>query len=149
MAGDVTATWTGKGITLSLDHVDGVPVAALAGEFDPDTVGEVDRFLRRNLGPLFFKRNLVIDLAGVAFIDSSFITLLISLVRRFQAEHAELVLARPAGGVRRVLAVVGLPNLVPVYEGVGDAVGALKGRVAPLIPPPFDAGPVCARVARA
>jgi anti-sigma B factor antagonist len=149
MAGDVTSMWNGKGITLSLERVDGVPVAALAGEFDPDTVGEVDRFLRRNLGPLFFKRNLVIDLAGVAFIDSSFITLLISLVHRFQAEHAELVLARPVGGVRRVLAVVGLPNLVPVYEGVGEAVGALKGRVAPLIPPPFDAGPVCARVVRA
>ena len=149
MAADREAAWSGRSVSLALRRVDGVPVAFLEGELDVESVPEVERFLRRNLGPLFFKRHLVLDLERVRFIDSSFVTLLVSLVHRFQAERTELVLVRPVGAVRRVLALVGLPNLVPVYDAVDDAVAALESRVAPLIPPPFEAGIAAARAARA
>lgn len=140
MTTDVRSAWSERRVSLVLSHVDDVPVASLEGEFDLDSVGDVERFLRRNLGPLFFKRHLVLDLERVQFIDSSFVGLLVSLVRRFQTERTELVLVHPVGTVRRVLGLVGLPNLVPVYDCVADAVSALQGRVAPLIPPPFEAG---------
>lgn len=39
--------------------VDDPPVLALEGEFDIDTVPEIDRFLRRNLGPLYHHQHLV------------------------------------------------------------------------------------------
>ena len=51
------------------------------------------------------------------------------------------MLARPRGQVRRTLALVGLPNLVPVFETLDEAVVALVQGKTPLIPPVFSAIP--------
>jgi anti-anti-sigma factor len=118
-----------------------VPVLELSGEFDFENVPEIERFLRRHLGPFFFKgRDLVLDLALVDLVDSAFVGLVVSLVRRLHANRRELLITRPEGYVRRTLALVGLPNLVPVYESIDDALAALSAG-APLIPPPFDLAP--------
>jgi anti-sigma B factor antagonist len=115
------------------------PILELDGEFDLDTVPELDRFLRRHLGPLYHQENLVIDLAGATFVDSSFISFVVRLVSAQRVERKELVLARPAGQVRRVLCVVGLANIVPVFESLEEAVGALSSGESPVIPPAFSA----------
>jgi anti-anti-sigma factor len=101
----------------------------------------IDRFLRRNLGPLYQQDHLVIDLAATTFVDSSFIAFLVRLVGAQRARRKELVLVRPAGQVRRVLALVGLPNVVPVFESVDEAVGTLMSGRLPVIPPAFSAAP--------
>lgn len=132
-------------VRLRLDHaarVDGsasVPVLRLAGEFDIDTVPEIDRFLRRRLGPLYQRRSLVIDLHDVTLVDSSFIGFLVRLVGEQRRGRGELVLTRPVGHVRTVLGLVGLPNLVPVYESLDEALGAVREVGGPLIPPVFSA----------
>ena len=117
------------------------PVLELAGELDLDTVPDIDRFLRRNLGPLYHQDHLVIDLAAATFVDSSFIAFLVRLVHDQRASRKELVLVRPAGQVRRVLALVGLPNVVPVFESVDDAVDSLMSGRLPVIPPAFIPAP--------
>jgi anti-anti-sigma factor len=132
-------------VRLRLEHVaqddasGSVPVLRLAGEFDIDTVPEVDRFLRRRLGPLYQRRSLVIDLHDVTLVDSSFIGFVVRLVGDQRRERAELVLARPVGHVRTVLCLVGLPNLVPVYESLEECLSAVREARAPLIPPVFSA----------
>ena len=113
------------------------PVLELSGELDLDTVPQIDRFLRRRLGPLYHQDHLVIDLAGTTFVDSSFIAFLVRLLSDQRARRKELVLVRPAGQVRRVLALVGLPNVVPVFESRDEAIGALTGGRLPVIPPAF------------
>jgi anti-sigma B factor antagonist len=115
------------------------PVLELRGEFDLDTVPEIDRFLRRRLGPLYHQQHLVIDLDGTTFVDSSFIAFLVRLVSDQRAKRKELVLARPRGQVRRVVALVGLHNVVPVFESVEEAVAALVSGELPVIPPAFRA----------
>lgn len=115
------------------------PILALDGEYDLETVPEIDRFLRRRLGPLYHQQNLVIDLGGTTFVDSSFIGFLVRLVGDQRGTRKELVLARPRGQVRRMLALVGLPNLVPVFETLDEAVVALVYGRTPLIPPVFSA----------
>jgi anti-anti-sigma factor len=117
------------------------PVLELSGEFDLDTVPDIDRFLRRNLGPLYHQDHLVIDLATTTFVDSSFIAFLVRLVTDQRARRKELVLVRPVGQVRRVLALVGLPNVVPVFESVDEAVGTLMSGRLPVIPPAFRPAP--------
>lgn len=114
------------------------PVLELEGEFDLDTVPEIDRFLRRNLGPLYHRDHLVIDLAATTFVDSSFVAFLVRVLGEQRAGHKELMLARPAGQVRRVLGLVGLPNVVPVFESVDAAVGMLTSGRLPVIPPAFS-----------
>jgi anti-anti-sigma factor len=112
---------------------------ALDGAFDLETVPEIDRFLRRRLGPLYHQDDLVIDLGGTTFADSSFIGFVVRLVGEQRSTRKELVLARPRGQVRRMLALVGLPNLVPVFETLDEAVVALVYGSTPLIPPAFNA----------
>lgn len=115
----------------------GPSILELEGEFDLDTVPEIDRFLRRNLGPLYHQDHLVIDLARTTFVDSSFIGFLVRLSAAQRAQRCELLLVRPGGQVRRVLCVVGLPNVVPVFETVEAAVDSLLSGRLPLIPPAF------------
>jgi anti-sigma B factor antagonist len=113
-------------------------VLVLSGEFDVATVPEIDRFLRRRLGPLYQREDLVIDLSATTFADSSFVGFLVRLIGQLREGRRELLLVRPAGQVRRLLATVGLPNLVPVFESVDEALASLREGPLPLIPPPFD-----------
>jgi anti-anti-sigma factor len=116
-----------------------LPVVHLAGEFDLDTVPEIDRFLRRRLGPFYHGGHLILDLEGVRFVDSSFVGYLVTLVTRLHENGKELLVTRPRGHVRKVLGAVGLPNVVPVYDSVEEGVEVLlRGRL-PVIPPRFTA----------
>jgi anti-anti-sigma factor len=114
------------------------PVLELEGEFDLDTVPEIDRFLRRSLGPLYHRDHLIIDLGTTTFVDSSFVAFLVHLLGQQRAGQRELMLVRPVGQVRRALGLVGLPNVVPVFESVDDAVGILACGRLPVIPPTFS-----------
>lgn len=117
------------------------PILTLLGEVDFTTVPEIDRFLRRQLGPLYHHNDLIIDLGDTTFIDSSFIGFMVRLVIDQRAKRKELVLAKPRGQVRKVLAMVGLPNFVPVFESVDEAVSVVTAGKLPLIPPAFRAIP--------
>lgn len=112
-------------------------VLELEGEFDLDTVPEIDRFLRRALGPLYHQDHLVIDLAQTTFVDSSFIAFLVRLAAALRNRRRELLLVRPTGQVRRVFGIVGLANVVPVFESVEAAQDSLHGGKMPVIPPAF------------
>ncbi len=83
----------------------------------------------------------MLDLALVELVDSAFVGLVVSLVARLHEHRRELLITRPVGYVRRTIALVGLPNLVPVYESLDAALGALAAG-APLIPPPFELTPL-------
>jgi anti-sigma B factor antagonist len=125
---------------MSANKTDGrPPVLELEGEFDLDTVPEIDRFLRRTLGPLYHQEHLVIDLAKTTFIDSSFVGFLVRLSVAQRAKRRELLLVRPEGQVRRVFGIVGLANVVPVFETIEAAVDSLVSGRLPLIPPAFRA----------
>jgi anti-anti-sigma factor len=115
------------------------PVVQIEGELDLDTVAEIDRFLRRSLGPLYQQEHLVMDLSRATFIDSGFVAFLVRLSAAQRAKRRELLLVRPAGQVRRVFGIVGLANVVPVFETVEAAVDSLLSGRLPVIPPAFEA----------
>lgn len=119
----------------------GLLIVALMGICDFDTVPQIDSYLRRRYGPFYFRRHLLFDLEGVTMIDSSFVGFLMGAMRRLRLERKELVLARPRGQVRRVLSLVGLANVVPVYEVLREAEAALLASPRALIPPTFSVTP--------
>lgn len=88
------------GLRLSFLGAGEVPVLTLSGEFDLENVPEIERFLRRHLGPFFFKsRDLVLDLARVELIDSAFVGLVVSLVGRLH-KHRQGAADHQAGRLR-------------------------------------------------
>jgi len=122
-----------------------VALVSLRGDFDVETVPEIDAQLRRALGPFFFQRHLVLDLADTAFVDSSFIAYVVRLTARVRAAGFEIVLARPRGHVRRTLRLVGVPNLLPVYDSLEVALNEALTDEVPIIPPALPAWPPEAR----
>ncbi len=146
------AGWLSAAHTASLAHdsragAEPVPVLGLGGELDFDVVPLIDRFLRRGLGPLYHRQHLVIDLAGATLVDSAFIGFVVRLAGQLRAQRKEVVLAQPNGQVGRSLALVGLPNVVPVFETVDAALEALGRAHGAVIPPAFHAVPAARGVA--
>ena len=104
---------------------DGVAVVGVTGEVDVATCGLLrDRLLRIVTDEDF--RGLVVNLAGVRFMDSSGLGVLVGVWRRVAATTAGLALAVPAPQVRRVLDTTGLTKVLPVYDAEADAVAALR-----------------------
>ena len=104
---------------------DGVAVVRVTGEVDVATCGLLrDRLLRIVTDEEF--RGLVVNLAGVRFMDSAGIGVLVGVWRRVAATTASLALAVPASQVRRVLDTAGLTKVLPVYDAEADAVAAIR-----------------------
>lgn len=92
----------------TVDH--GRAVVAVAGELDLSTAAE----LSLSLAPLLEQRpaTVTMDLAGLEFIDSTGLTLLVRTSNRLGEHHGVLQLASPTPPVRRVLELVGLDALL-------------------------------------
>jgi anti-anti-sigma factor len=120
---------------------DNVALVTLRGEFDIETVHAIDTGLRRALGPFFFRRHLVFDLHEATFVDSAFVGYLVQLVGCVRSEGCDVVLTRPRGQVRRVLLLVGLHNLTPVYDSLEGALNMALANTVPFIPPSLPKAP--------
>jgi anti-anti-sigma factor len=92
----------------TLDHGDAV--VAVSGELDLSTFGQLSRTLADvvDLHP----RALTIDLAGLEFIDSTGLTLLVRTRTHLAEEGGTFWLSSPTPSVRRVLEIVGLDMLL-------------------------------------
>lgn len=73
---------------------------------------------------------LVVDLTAVTFLDSAGVTALVRASRRADAAEAALRLAVTAPAVLRVMNLVGIDQLVPVYPSVAAALAALSAQDA-------------------
>lgn len=86
-------------------HVDGSVVVELQGELDVESASAFERELARahELEP----REMVIDLGGLTFMDSTGVRLLVGAMRRAGQENYELRLRRLPPQARRVLEMSG------------------------------------------
>ena len=104
---------------------DGIAVVQVTGEVDAASCGVLrDRLLRIVTDEGF--RGLVVNLAGVRFLDSTGAGVLVGAWRAVRATTGRLALAAPAPQARRVLDTAGLTKLLPVYDAEADAVHAAR-----------------------
>ena len=61
-------------------------------------------------------RNVVVDLAGVTFIDSSGLGVLVAALKRAREAGGELTLRSPSRPTRKVLDITGLSQLVTIED---------------------------------
>jgi anti-sigma B factor antagonist len=105
-----------------LRTVDDVAVVQVSGELDLFVAPEFRECLTGALEE--GTPRIVIDLAGVTFIDSSAIGVLIAGARRSAEVRRELMIVCPAGSVARILEITGLHRVFAVYATRADALNA-------------------------
>jgi anti-sigma B factor antagonist len=116
---------------LSTRSCDGYVVVALRGELDladaAVVAAELTAIAAREPG-------IIVDLAGLEFIDSSGVAALARGRRRARQAGGELILAAPQRNVMRVLTVIRLAEAFSVYATVEEAAveaGHFKERAMP------------------
>ena len=91
-------------------------------------VGELDLYtvprFRQALAGLAWGSQVVIDMSGVAFIDSAGVGALVGGVRRIRDRGGDVAVACPRPGLRRLLHTIGVDRLVTVAEDVEQALVA-------------------------
>lgn len=111
---------------LTIEEESGLLRACLAGEVDMSNAAQLRAQLDRLAAP-----QLVLDLSGLVFFDSSGIRMVLELWRRRAAagQFLRLVVA-PDSPVRRVLTVAEVDRIVPVHPSWGEAVAQAGGSSA-------------------
>ncbi|MEW2082740.1 STAS domain-containing protein [Streptomyces sp. NPDC005283] len=89
------------------------PVIELTGDLDNHSAPEVRVLLPELV--LQAGQQLVIDLTGITFCDSSGITVLIAARNRALEAHAGIVLAAVPDRVSRIFRMVGLDHVFPTH----------------------------------
>jgi anti-sigma B factor antagonist len=107
-------------LSFSITEEPGYAVVSVAGEIDAGT----EQALRDVLTSVQAHGvpRVVLDLAGVAFLASSGIGVLMGARRALAAEGGSLVLASPRGEVAQILSLTGVAEVIPVAPTVADAI---------------------------
>ncbi|HEV2060821.1 MAG TPA: STAS domain-containing protein [Solirubrobacteraceae bacterium] len=98
-------------LSISSERDGDVHTLGLTGEVDLANAVEVEHELRRIEAT--DAAVILVDLAGVSFIDSTGIKVLIAAAARSRGD-GRLVLMRPTPAVLRVLRIAGVANLLPL-----------------------------------
>jgi anti-sigma B factor antagonist len=105
-----------KDLTFEATRTGETLVVTLAGELDMPATFRLEPALER-LTRDPSTRALVVDMSGVEFIDSSGLGLLLATQERLQAEDIRLLVANPSVPVRRLLALTGAGDVLPIAPG--------------------------------
>ena len=108
-------------VDLSTHECDGQVIVALRGVLDVADAVSVAAALTAVAAR---QRDIIIDLAGLEFIDSSGVAALVRGRRQARYAGGELLLAAPQQQVLRVLTLTRLLDVFPVHASVAEAVGS-------------------------
>jgi anti-sigma B factor antagonist len=110
---------------LSLDYRldSGVAVVTVTGELDMSTSGLLREGLLRVLTDEH-RRGVVVNLAGVTFIDSTGTGVLVGVLHRVRTTDGRLAVAAPSRAARIILDIAGLAKILQVHDSEADAVRA-------------------------
>ncbi|MCF2434728.1 STAS domain-containing protein [Streptomyces thinghirensis] len=91
----------------------------LYGEVDVYTVPMIKQYMIERLAD--GHRRFIIDLRGVAFIDSMGLGVLVGVLRRVLTVHGELKLVITDANTKQLFALTGLRHVFPIYDSVYQA----------------------------
>ncbi len=98
-------------MTIRTEHIGTTLVVKLSGELDQSCAGEIrsdiDRQLR--LSPI---KNLILDFAGVSFMDSSGIGMILGRYKQIKARGGKTMIIRAKPQVDRILELSGLKKII-------------------------------------
>jgi len=111
-------------VGLEIEQRDAVVIARLTGELDISVAESTGRKIAEAVPSS--ARGVVVDMAGLEFMDSSGVSMLFGLARQVGSHRQQLVVVAPTGRpVSRVLQIVDFDRAAPVREDVDTAIEAL------------------------
>jgi anti-sigma B factor antagonist len=108
----------------SITEQSGRVVVALTGEIDMENAPQVRRALLDNMKQ---KRDILVDLSQVTYIDSSGIASLIEGLQAARKQKNDLALVSVSQRARRVLELARLDKVFTIHADLSTALGAAKG----------------------
>jgi anti-sigma B factor antagonist len=108
-------------LDIQVDRADGYTVCRPVGELDAFTVSQ----FRQALADLVSKKQLVIDMSSVPFVDSAGLGALIGGIRRSRELGGDVAVACSRPTLTRLLKTTGFDRIVTVTETVEQAAAAL------------------------
>jgi anti-sigma B factor antagonist len=111
-------------VGLEIEQRDAVVIARLTGELDISVAESTGRKIAEAVPSS--ARGVVVDMAGLEFMDSSGVSMLFGLARQVGSHRQQLVVVAPTGRpVSRVLQIVEFDRAAPVREDVDTAIEAI------------------------
>ena len=112
------------GLTLDRARFSGTPGVLLRGAMDLDTASQLtatlDAAIRESRGAF------VIDLCDVTFLDCSGVSVLLRARAVLGREERALVIVCPPGSARRIFELVGIDDLLELFETRDQATASLQ-----------------------
>ena len=110
---------------LQLDEEDGVTIASVEGEIDLSNAAELEMAISHAVANEAV--GLVVDLAGVDYLDSSGVTLLFNLARRVSRRQQEFLVVVPGEAhVREILTLSGATEALELHDTLPEALSQLQ-----------------------
>ncbi len=106
--------------------VQNVRLVVLAGELDSRSSDELSRVLNAELED--DRRELLLDLAGLDYISSAGLRVLVMVTRRLSAEGGHMIVCAPNRDVEQVFEIAGMKRLFDIRKSRADALRELKER---------------------
>ena len=113
----------GQQFAVTLERpADGVAVVVLTGEVDLYTAPRFKEVLLQAIDE--GAHRVIVDLAGVSFIDSTALGVLVSGGKRLQQSTGTLSIGCPDEKIRRILEITGLDTVFGVYPSRSEALAS-------------------------
>jgi anti-sigma B factor antagonist len=106
-------------ISIAVQAHGDVTVVSLRGELDSGSASMLRAYL--SVIPRTAAARVVVDLADLAFIDSTGLAVLVGYRKRTQGQGGSFALAAPQTAVRRLLSTTGLLSWFEVHDTVAQA----------------------------
>jgi anti-sigma B factor antagonist len=105
-------------ITFEITTTDRYAVVAVTGEIDISSAPRMRETIESVVegGP----PQLIVDLGGVEFMDSSGLNTLIAAVRHMGPESLRVVATHPH--IRRIFSITGTDKVIPVFDSLDEAI---------------------------
>ena len=108
---------------IDVNQVSGIPVLKVTGEIDIYTAPMFKQAVVNMVTE--GSKNVIIDLSGVTFMDSSGFGTLLGATRRLRPSGGGLHLAAPNSTIQRMLRLTRLDSIMRIYDTIEEAARAV------------------------